>query len=265
MNRFKTKYCYIAALLSLTFFSPLATASHLSTLDLWSETSCTRFVMALSAGPSWQDVNTGETQTFSLTPRITKTFARRNQRRTVTEGELFIGLQTDLSDAFQFQYGLELATTSDGRLSGNVWDDANSRFNNYTYSYEIQHSLIAAAGKILLSRCEGLIPCYGFIPWAGVSLGMAFNYSHGYENTPLIFQAVPTSNFTSHTKTSFSYTLALGLQKALSEHLQLGANYEFADWGKSRLGRAAGQTLNTGLTNDHLYTNGVLFNMTYIA
>jgi hypothetical protein len=45
----------------------------------------------------------------------------------------------------------------------------------------------------------------------------------------------------------------------------VGAGYEFADWGKSGLNRAAGQTLNTGLALNHLYTNGVLVNLTYVA
>ncbi|HAT9492397.1 TPA: porin family protein, partial [Legionella pneumophila subsp. pneumophila] len=39
----------------------------------------------------------------------------------------------------------------------------------------------------------------------------------------------------------------------------------FADWGKSELGRASGQTLNEGLKLNHLYTNGVVLNLTYVA
>jgi hypothetical protein len=46
---------------------------------------------------------------------------------------------------------------------------------------------------------------------------------------------------------------------------QIGIAYEFADWGKSELGRAAGQTLNSGLKIEHLYTQGVLVNLTYLA
>lgn len=42
----------------------------------------------------------------------------------------------------------------------------------------------------------------------------------------------------------------------------LGVGYEFADWGKSEPGRALGQTRNSGVDLNHLYTNGVLFNLT---
>jgi opacity protein-like surface antigen len=94
---------------------------------------------------------------------------------------------------------------------------------------------------------------------------MGFNRAHDFTNTPLIFEALPNNNFEDHTKTAFTYTLGSGVQKSISEHWQMGVVYEFADWGKSELNRAAGQTLNTGLILNHLYANGVLFNLTYIA
>ena len=72
-------------------------------------------------------------------------------------------------------------------------------------------------------------------------------------------------NFTSNTTTAFTYTLGAGVQRHLNQHLQAGVGYEFADWGRSQLSRASGQTLNTGLSLSHLYTNGFLFNLTYSA
>ena len=59
--------------------------------------------------------------------------------------------------------------------------------------------------------------------------------------------------------------MGAGVQKALNNHWQVGVGYEFADWGKSTLGRSLGQTLNTGLSLNYFYTNGVLFNLTYLA
>jgi opacity protein-like surface antigen len=84
-------------------------------------------------------------------------------------------------------------------------------------------------------------------------------------NTPTIFQAIVNPNFSSNTKSSFTYTLGAGVQKMLNNNWQVGVGYEFADWGKSQLGRAAGQTLGNGLALSHLYTNGILFNITYLA
>jgi len=67
------------------------------------------------------------------------------------------------------------------------------------------------------------------------------------------------------TKTAFTYTLGAGFQRALSQNCQIGAGYEFADWGRSHLDRAFRQTLGNGLALNHLHTNGVLFNITYIS
>ena len=152
-----------------------------------------------------------------------------------------------------------MAVTSNAKLSGNIWDDADSAFNNYSYSYQVQHTHVAVKGKLLADRG------HRFIPWISASLGVGFNDAHGFQNTPLISQAVTMPNFTSSTEISFTYMLGVGLQKALSSHWQIGAGYEFGDWGQSQLSRASGQTLNSGLSLNHLCTNGALFNLTYLA
>ncbi len=72
-------------------------------------------------------------------------------------------------------------------------------------------------------------------------------------------------NFVPQTTTSFTYTLDAGVQITLSNHWQVGGGYQFADWGKSQLGRAVGQTEMNRLTLNHLYTNGLLLNLTYLA
>lgn len=71
------------------------------------------------------------------------------------------------------------------------------------------------------------------------------------------------SNFASNTTTAFTYTLGAGVQRHLNPHWQVGIGYEFSDWGSSQLNRASGQTLNSGLLLSHLYTNELLFNLTY--
>src|SRR3990167_1608817 len=216
-----------------------------------------RWVSSINIGPVWEDA--GQTQTFYLAPDIIKTYTASNATHTLVDGEIFLGIQKDLPKALQGQLGFAVAVTSNAKLSGNIWDDADATFNNYSYSYQVQHTHVAVKGKLLADRG------YWFMPWVSASLGVGFNDTHGFENTPLISQAVTMPNFASHTKTSFTYTLGAGLQKALNQHWQVGAGYEFADWGQSQLNRASGQTLNSGLSLNHLYTNGVLFNLTYLA
>ncbi|WED44694.1 outer membrane protein [Legionella cardiaca] len=216
-----------------------------------------RWVGSVSAGPAWAD--NAKSQTIELTPEIIKTYAARKSTETLAAGELFLGLQKGLPYQFQGQLGLALAAAGNAELSGDVWDDADPQFNNFVYSYKIKHSHIALKGKLLADR--------GFwvIPWISGSVGVGFNKAYDFHSTPTIFEALPVPDFISHTKTAFSYTLGAGIQKALGSNFQIGVGYEFADWGKSELGRAMGQTLNTGLRLNHLYTNGVMFNISYVG
>lgn len=196
---------------------------------------------------------------FYLSPDIEKTYTANNSSNAVFDGEVFFGLQKALNQTLYAQLGLAVAATSNATLSGDIWDDADSEFNNYTYNYKIQHTHVAAKGKLLVDTG------FWLIPWVSGSIGVGFNDAHGFHSTPTIFEALPTPDFSSHIQTVLTYTVGAGVQKALNQHWQMGLGYEFADWGKSHLGRATGQTLNQGLGLNHFYTNGVLFNLTYLA
>jgi len=215
------------------------------------------WVGAISAGPVWE--GGGRTQTFYLTPVIEKTYWADKATTTVFNGELFAGLQKSLTPTMQWQLGLAVAATSNANLNGTIWDDADPQFENYTYEYQLQHTHIAAKGKLLADMG------YWVLPWVSASVGVGFNTAYSFSNTPLIFEAIRNPDFTSHTATSFTYTVGAGVQKAINANWQVGVGYEFADWGRSRLGRAPGQVLGSGLSLDHLYTNGLMFNLTYLA
>lgn len=216
-----------------------------------------RWVGAFSAGPVWEDG--GATQTFYITPEIEKSYRAHKTTNTLGDFEVFLGGQHALSSTLLGQLGLAVGATTDATLSGIIWDDADPQFDNHSYRYKVQHTHLAAKGKLLADMG------YWVTPWVSASLGVGFNSASNYHNTPLIDEALMTPNFKSHTETAFTYTVGAGIQKALNEHWQVGAGYEFADWGKSQLGRSAEQTLNKGFGLNHLYTNGVLFNLTYLA
>lgn len=215
------------------------------------------WVVALSAGPAWS--NAGETQTFFIDPEIEKTFAADRKYRPLAEGELFLGMQRQVRDQWLGQLGLAVALAGNVRASGEVWDDADPLFNNHSYAYRVNQTRLALKGKLLADRG------YFVTPWISGSLGIGFNNAHAYENTPLIYEALSTPNFASHIKAGFTYTAGAGVQKNLDEHVQVGIGYEFADWGKSNLGPAPGQSVNSGLALNHLYTHGVLLNVTYVV
>lgn len=243
--------------LSLVTASVLASQASAGTMGTVAAPKDWAWVGSVSAGPVW--VRGGETQTFYLAPEIEKTYAARKSTNTLASGELFVGLQKSLSSQWLGQFGLAVATTGNAKLQGIIWDDSDPQFDNYSYQYKVRNTRVAVKGKLLLDKG------YWFMPWVSASLGVGFNRAHDFTNTPVIFEALPNANFTDHTKTALTYTLGAGVQKALNDHWQIGVGYEFADWGKSELGSAFGQTMNSGLALNHLYTNGVLVNLTYVA
>lgn len=215
------------------------------------------WVGSVSSGPVW--ARGGEIQTFYLTPEIEKTYAARKTTKALISGEVFVGIQKASFSQWLVQLGVAAATTGNAHLQGIIWDDADPEFDNYSYQYKARNSRVAVKGKLLFDRG------YSLMPWVSASVGLGFNRAHDFTNMPLIFEALPNDNFTDSTKTALTYTLGAGLQKSINEHWQAGIGYEYADWGKSHLGTTFGQTLNSGLTLNHLYTNGVLLTLTYVV
>mgnify|MGYP000653242977 CR=1 FL=1 len=232
-------------------FSTTAIAGTMGTIstDSW--------VAQLSLGPTW--AHAGRSQTFDLSPEIEKAYIAHKKTKSLFNGEIFIGGQRQFNAAIKGQLGLALAATSNAKLRGVIWDDADPLFENYAYRYKINHTGIMAKAALILDRGWYLNP------FVSASAGVGFNRAHGFNNFPLIFEAVPNSNFRNKTRTGFSYTLAAGVQKSWCTNWQAGVRYEFADWGRSILGRAPEQTLNSGLRLNHLYTNGVIFHLSYIT
>lgn len=214
-------------------------------------------VTTLSMGPSWEKA--GQAQTLDLAPGIEKTYTANKPSNTLIDSELFLGVQKSLPESLQGQIGLALAATSAASLSGDIWDDADPQFNNYIYQYKIQHTHIALKGKLLADWG------WGILPWISGSAGVGFNHSYGFTNTPTIYEAIAAPNFESYTMTAFTYTLGIGIQKPLTKNWQIGAGYEFANWGKSKLGTASDETTGQTLSLSNLYTHSFLLNVSYLA
>ncbi len=246
------------ALLALTTQSALAANNPTdSSSSFWfSAAHPFSMVFSLSAGPVW--TKGGTTQTIYSQPTLERAYIANQQNQTLASGELFWGVQHDLSDLIQAQVGLAVATTSAASFSGDIWDDADPAFDNFTYHYQLRHTHLALKGK-LIGDLGALVK-----PYMSGSAGIAWNRASNYTNTPTIPQARAMPNFGNHTSTAFTYTIGAGLEYALTSHMEVGLGYEFTDWGKSQLSAAPGQTLNSGLSLKHTYTNGLLLNITYL-
>lgn len=216
------------------------------------------YVATLSAGPAWQ--NAGREQDIYLTPQIERAYLPNKSTTAVADVELFLGLQRALTPKLIGQLGIAGDVTSNAKISGIILDDADLNAANYEYSYDVQHSHVALKAKLLADLN------YVVMPWISGSVGVGFNRAFSYRSAPLIEEAVMLPNLNSNTQTTFTYTVGAGVQRALDNNWQVGIGYEFADWGQSKLGRAeVGQTTDTRLSLNHLYTNGFMANITYVA
>lgn len=214
-------------------------------------------VISLSLGPSWSDA--GKTQTIYLQPELTNTYVAKRKSENLMSGEVFFGIQRAFQPHLQAQLGIAVAGTTSSRLHGNIWQDADPDFNNYTYFYKVSHMHVAAKGKVLTDIVS-------FIqPYVSASIGVGFNHAYHFTSNPLLYEVGAQPPFQPHTTSAFTYTLGAGLQKSLNPNWSLGIGYEFADWGLNYLGRASDQTMGNGIRLSHLYTNQLQFNVTFLA
>lgn len=214
-------------------------------------------VMTFSAGPAWTQA--GRTQTFFFAPFIENSYVAEKKTRTLAAGEFFAGFQHRILPNYIGQLGLAIAKSSRATLTGDVWEDANPEFDNFTYTYAINHMHIAGKGKILADM--------GWMvqPYIAGSVGVAENKSHAYTMISKLPAVIPAAGFNQHRTIALTYTVGAGLQKQLNAHWHAGLGYELADWGKSSLALAPNQTMGHGLRLNHFYTNQLQLSMSYIG
>jgi opacity protein-like surface antigen len=221
-----------------------------------------QFFVGLSPGVAW--VSSNKSQTLNLEPDVQKTYTADNNTSSALTGEMFIGWQKPLAANFirqplTSQIGISVFGAGNVKLSGDIWEDANPNFNNFNYNYRIQHTHVALKGR-LIGNTNFIVD-----PYISGSIGVGFNRAQNFTIKPKSSSEVPAPPFGAQTTTTFVYTLGIGLQKSLTENLHVALGYEFADWGKTQLSSANGQTLGQGLTLNHLYANQLQLSLFYLV
>lgn len=214
-------------------------------------------VLSLGIGPAWQ--GKGKDQTVILqSPDILNRYLDTSIKRALMQSELFLGIQKTLGSNIKGQLGLALGANTEAKLKGDMLEDADPRFNNLDYAYELAHYHISLKGRMLLER-------YAIKPYLGASVGVGFNHSYNYQNTANNAQTVAPPPFTKHTKTSVTYSLEAGTQTSLSAHWRVGLGYVFSDWGKSELGASSNQTTHQRLGLNHFYSHQLQLSLNYLS
>lgn len=215
-------------------------------------------VFSVSGGPAWYQV--GKTQTLYIQPDFPNSYIPQKNTDVLADGELFAGFQRMLPRNILGQLGITIAATTSATEKGQVWEFSDPIYDNFTYQYHITHLHVAIKGKALTTQLSK-----NNLPYFSGSAGVGFNRAYDYSTTPQLFEAVAPPNFQANTETTFTYTLGIGVQHVCSPHMQIGLGYEFADWGKSSLLTAAEQRTQDILQLNHLYTNQLQFNITFIG
>lgn len=218
------------------------------------------FVVGIGAGPAW--ISGNKTQTIQLQSDVAKTYTGNEDDSAFPTGELFLGWQRGwciaaLNKSFISQLGLSVVDSNYAKLKGDIWEDANPAFDNYTYNYKVNHAHVAVKGRLIGDY-------HRFVdPYISASLGVGFNRAFSFVTNPKTTAEVAPPPFSSNTTTTFTYSLGIGIQKSLLCGFAAAIGYEFTDWGRTQLGRARSQTLNQGPTLNHLYANQVLLSLFY--
>lgn len=217
-------------------------------------------VFTLSIGPGF--TSPGEDQILTLTPDVPYAYYADKSSSTLGFVSLFGGIEKRNDEGhFLGQFGLELLGATNVNLNGDAWIDADPDFNDFFYSYKINHSHIALKGRLLSNA--PYTERKGIASYLSASVGIGFNYAYDFSMQKRIYEAVIPPLFDAHTKTSFIYAFGIGLEKALNQQWRFSVGYEFADWGSSALSKAEGQSTSYGLTLNHLFMNNILFGMSY--
>lgn len=217
------------------------------------------YLISLSAGPGW--TNAGTSQTIALEPDVINAYIPDNlsNPHVMTNAELFLGIQKSYCNCVHGQFGLAFYASSNANLDGYIQVDGDPNFQNYAYNYKIRHEHLALKTKWFIDNA------FNMNPYVSASLGVGLNHSYSFSINPLISQEIPPPPFKSHTQTALSYSIGVGFERTLNCHYSIALGYELVSWGRSSLNRADGQTSSHGLRLNNLYTQGLVFNVSYIA
>lgn len=211
-------------------------------------------IITLSGGPSWGTA--GQNQyLYPIHPPFFDYYTYTSDTSVMANAEIFFGLQRIVYPGITGELGLGVAGVSDAKITGVV--NVNGAPDVNTYEYKVNHVRVDLKGKLIGSNCAPLQP------YISGSLGAGWNNSHNFIPVTVNEILYPTHWFASNTTIAFAYTLGAGVQTKITPSWQVGVGYEFADLGKSFLG-PDGNTLTKGLRLTHLYTNELLFSLSYL-
>lgn len=230
-------------------------------------TSTCNKVITLSLGPAWyNNEQTVVRNVFPATvffPELAHTYVPRDTSGILGSGELYFALARPLDKQVSGQFGLAVAYSGNGKQKGFL-NVGRPIIGSYDYSYKQTNARIAFKGKLVSDWV------YWARPYISGSAGVGFNRSWDYVTSHRILGIASQPSFSQKTVTAFSYTAGIGLQGNITPEWQIGVGYEFADWGKSSLGKprflppSAPYIPYSVLHGGSFYTHELQFSLSYL-
>ncbi len=181
---------------------------------------------------------------------------------------VFLGGEYQLPHpGFFVQAGIEYASLGHININGLSAvgvEPATSTHHIYHYRFQTQQALFMS--KILATIHQI------YHPYVSMGLGAAFNHSSQFNNETQETGSINlTPTFQNKKQTALSYSLGLGVDTNLNQHVRIGFGYRFAGIGKSSLGN--GQvTINDyraptsfTLRTPNAYMNQLIAQISYLA
>ena len=218
-------------------------------------------VATLTVGPDFVYKNRSQTLTLLDNPFIYQNSYQSNASwQTAADAGGFVGLEHAFTNRFIMQFGVSGYVDAQLSPNGNVWQFADQRFDNLTFSYQIHHSRVMVESKLL-----GQLTRYASLhPYVSGGMGAAFNNAGAYQEDSITSGVSPSRSFSNHQQTSFTWAAGVGIDYDLSSHVRMGVGYQFANLGSASLEVSPGQQTTQTPSIANLYTNQIRFQATFI-
>lgn len=206
----------------------------------------------------------GESKTFPIQDPVTDAFYDYANYKVTQSSSLldgFLGAECHVSPQWALQIGADYNQAASFTARGTLTQGADIQSEDtYHYRYRIMTKQLLLEGKLLYTTHKK------YHPYLLLGVGAAFNRAYNYDTNVPPFIAF-TRLYQNKSTSSFSYAIGVGIDVDITSHMRVGAGYRFVDLGKVKLGSATIDTtpVNGTLTQDHLYTNEVLAQITFIA
>lgn len=229
----------------------------------FNETSPWHAVLSLSPGIAISS-ELGSSKTFPIVNPDTDEFyvySANHPAQTVGVFDGFIGAEWTFYPQWALQMGLGYNQAWNFQAKGSFLQGVDTQSEDqYSYHYNILTRQLLAEGKLLYQLKKR------YHPYVLLGLGAAFNDASDYGTNVPPFLSF-TRQYKDNTQTSFTYSVGVGIDVDVLEHLRLGIGYRFADFGQVKLGNATIDTTSVSgtLSQNHLYASEVLAQITIVS